>query len=765
VTRPLNLIGQPVTRLDAVEKVTGAMRYVGDLDIPGLLVGKLVTSATPHARIVSIDTSEAAKLPGVRAVITGHDMPQKRYGQLIHDQPFLPIDKVRHYGEPLAAVAAVDEATALLAAQLVEVEYQLLPALQDADEALKPDAALVHEDASTYEAVPMTRESPVPLRAPDPGTNLFFEVDLRTGDVEVAMAAADHVFEETYTVPMVSHSAMEPHACAAAVEAGGSATIWTGSQTPMRIQPWLAEYFGLRPDQVRVVGVKPGGGFGGKIGVVLEPYCMALSRAAGAPVRIVLSRIETFQMIGGWLSGRFHFKTGVSADGRLLARQLDVTWNAGAYAMTSPVASANAALLALGPYRGENVALHSRLVYTNLPAARPYRGLAATEANWAAERHIDTVARGLGVDPLEFRLRNCLRPGDATPWGEVIHDVRLEECLRAAATEVGWDRGPAQSGSGQGIAAMWKFTLPGFVSEAEVRLQEDGSVDVFSGNIDIGTGVEVVLAQVAGEVLQVPAQRVRVHMGDTAFGLQDSGASASRSAVYAGNATWAASTQVKQQLLDLAGRELGVEPSALELEDSRVVIADHRGGPSLDVGQLLAGGGALSASAGFTGEVHTELTEGSPTTWRFADWKFGACAAEVGVDRETGMVRVARVVVAHDIGRILNRLNVETQADGCVVMGIGAALYEQEVFDQAQIVNPTFMDYIMPTAMEAPGEIVPILLEPGSGHGPFGARGFGELPIIAVGAAIGNALAAATGVEIRDLPITAEKVLADLDAQ
>lgn len=762
MTGELEVIGRPAPKLDAVAKVTGRLRYVADLDLPGALVAKLVVSTVAHGRILSVDATEAERLPGVRAVITGRDLPRTRYGQLVKDQPFLPTDKVRYLGEPVAAVAAVDERTAERAAQLVRVEYEELPALSTTEDALAEGAPLVHEEAASYEVVPMTMESPLPLGKPVHGTNVLFDLHLRDGDPERGFAEAYRVFEEVYSVPMVSHAAMEPHACAAEVDAEGRITVWTPTQTVTRVRAWIAEYFDLPMERVRVIGTKPGGGFGAKIGVVLEPYVVALSLKTKAPVRLVLTRTETFCMIGGWLPGQFRFKTGVSEDGRLLARRLEVVWNAGAYSNTSPVASANAALVALGPYRAEHVELSSRLVYTNLPGARPYRGLAATQANWAAERHIDSVARGLGQDPLEFRIRNRLRPGDRTPWGEVIREARIEECLRAAAAEIGWSRSP-RPGSGKGIAATWKMTLPGFVAQCRVELHEDTSVDVYSGSIDIGTGSEVVLGQVAAEVLGVPLEHVRVHMGDTAFDLEDSGAAASRTAVYAGSATLQASTRVKEQVLELAAQELGVPAGELELRRGWVRLVG-RPESGLPLATLLQGVGTLSGQGEFRGVARTERVEGHPVGWRFADWKFGACAADVEVDLETGRVGVGRVVVAHDIGRVLNRLNVETQAQGSVVMGTGAALYEQLVFEGAQLANPSFMEYLLPTALEAPREIVPVLIEPGTGHGPFGSLGFGELPIIAVAAALGNAVAAATGVEVCDLPITPEKILDGLEA-
>jgi len=757
-----DVIGTRLPRLDAVDKVTGAIRYVGDLQIPGVFAGKLVHSTTAHARIVSLNIRAAQLLPGVRAVITGRDMPTGRYGQTIKDATFLPTDKVRYYGEPVAAVAAVDEATAEQAVSLIEVEYEQLPVLGQAEDALRPGAPLVHEDFDSYEVVATTGASPLPAVGPSHGTNVLYQIELHEGDVADGFNRSHRVLEETYSVPMVAHAAMEPHACAAEAAPGGTITVWSCTQTVSRVHSWLAEYFGVPESNVRVIGVKPGGAFGGKIGVILEPYCVALSLKAGGPVRIVLTRVETSYMIGGWLPATFKFKTGVAQDGQMVARQIDVLWNAGAHANMSPIASANAALLSLGPYRTRHVALNSRLVYTNLPGARPYRGLAATQANWAAERHVDSVASMLGIDPLEFRLRNCLEPGDPTPWGEVNTDIRIKECLREAAAAVEWDKPVPGTAVGRGIAAMWKFTLPGFIAQVEVRLLEDGSVDVYSGTIDIGTGIEVVIAQIASETLGVPVDRVRVHMGDTAFSLLDSGAAASRSAVYAGNATLQAASQIRDKVLQLASQELGVSSVELELTQQRVQL---RTSPAVGVtlSQLLAGEGELVSRSEFRGEVHTHLTPQSPTGWRFADWKFGAAAALVSVDVETGKVLVNRVAVANDIGRILNRLNVETQAHGCVAMAVGAAIYEHEIFDEAQIINPDFMEYVMPTALEVPSEIVPIFLEPATGHGPFGSKGYGELPIIAVGAAIGNAVANAVGVQIRDLPITAEKVLRELD--
>ncbi|MBI4233284.1 MAG: xanthine dehydrogenase family protein molybdopterin-binding subunit [Chloroflexi bacterium] len=757
-----NLIGKRIPKLDAVEKVTGRLRYVADLRMAGMLYGKLVHSPYPHARILKIDTSAAEQLPGVMAVITGKDMPQTRYGHLVKDLSFLPLDKVRYFGEPVAAVAAMDEATAEQAAELVQVEYEELPVVGEAEEAIQPGAPLIHEDLAKYETRPITADSPLPLGNVMPGTNIFYQLQLRSGDVQKGFRESDRIFEETYRVPMVSHAAMEPHACIAEVAPNGYITVWTCTQGVSRMQHWIAELFGLSDNMVRVIGMKPGGGFGGKIGMTLEPYCIALSKKAGRPVRIVMTRDETFHMIGGWLPGVFKFKTGVTKDGRLLARQVEILWNGGAHSYTSPVASALASLVSLGPYKTPHVSLDSKLVYTNRPGARPWRGLAATQGNWAAERHIDEIARQLGVDPLEFRLKNCLEPGDPTPWGEVPTDVCIKECLQAAAEAIGWGKAKEKANSGKGIASLWKWTVPGFVSQALVKVLEDGSAEVISGTPDIGTGSEVVMAQIAGEVLGLPVNRIRVYMADTASGLLDYGASASRSASYSGSAVLRAALDVRDQNLHLASRELEIPVEELEMVDQRV---QQKGKPdrNIPISKLLAGRGTLVGKGEFRGQVHTKLAEGVKTGWRFADWKFGAAAAEVEVDPETGKAQVERVVMVHDIGRIINRLNVESQAHGSAVMAIGATMYEHMMYDGARMVNPTFMEYIMPTALEAPRKMIPIFLEPATGHGPFGAKGFGELPVVAVGSAVGNAIADAVGAQVRDLPMTPEKVLKALE--
>ncbi|MBI4587470.1 MAG: xanthine dehydrogenase family protein molybdopterin-binding subunit [Candidatus Rokubacteria bacterium] len=758
------LIGKQIPRMDAAEKVTGRLRYVADVKLPGMLYGKLLRSSYPHARILGIDTGAAERHRGVLAVITGRDMPQKRHGHLVNDLSFLPLDKVRYLGEPVAAVAAMDEAAAEEAIQLIQVEYQELPTVSEEDEAIREHAPILHEELAQYEVQSITTSSPLPVGNVVPGTNICYQLQLRAGDVEEGFREADRIVEETFRVPMVHHAPMETHGAVADVTLAGHVTIWTCTQGISRLQRWLAEYFDLPQSMVRIIGMKAGGGFGSKIAMTLEPYCVALSKRAGRPVRIILTRDEEFISIGGWVPGTFRFKTGVKNDGRLVARQVSIRWNAGAHSYTSPVATAMGALVALGPYRVPNVQLESSLVYTNRPGSRPWRGLAATQANWAVERHTDSLARSVSMDPLEFRLKNCFETGDATPWGEVLEDVRLRECLLSAADTLGWGKAKGKPCRGRGIASLWKWTVPGFISQALVKVFEDGSVQVITGTPDIGTGSEVVLAQIAGEVLSVPLERIRVYGADSDAGLFDYGASASRSAVYSGNAVLQAARAVREQILQLASRHLQVPLEELELGDERVFLKG-KSETSVPLARVLRGQSVLMGSGAFRGEGQDGGHRGpgrgtSPEGgWAFADWKFGAAAAEVEVDPETGATQVTRIVAAHDIGRVLNRLNVETQVHGSVVMGLGAALTEHMAFDGGRLLNPSFMEYIMLTALEAPREIIPVLLEPGTGVGPYGAKGFGELPVVAVPAAVGNAVADAVGVEVRDLPITPEKVL------
>jgi carbon-monoxide dehydrogenase large subunit len=749
-------VGRPIPKLDAIDKVTGRQRYPLDVVLPGMLWAKVLRSPYPHARIRALDVSAAEAMAEVAAVLTWRDLPRKRVGNVIKDHEVLASDTVRYAGEPVAAVAATSEAAAEAACRAIEVDYEELPAVFEPEEAMAPGAPLVHENLGAYEIRGVTTSATIPFIRPQGGTNICHHFKLRHGDVEAGFRASARVFEDDFSFQMIHHAPLEPHSSLAQLTSSGEITVWSSVQNVHRIRQWLAEYFDVPQSKVRVIALKLGGGFGGKITLTLEPIVIGLARKTGRPVKSVMTRAETFVATGGRRPGRMSIKTGVDLEGRILAREIRILWNGGAVSESGPISASLTALIAAGPYRIPNVRVDSYLVYTHRVGPRAFRGLGAPQVFWATESHMDIVARGIGLDPLEFRLRNALEDGDTAPWGEKLHGVMLKECLQRAATEIGWFD-PRQTGEGRGLASIWKWTVPGTLSQALVKVHEDGTVAVMTGIADLGTGSSTVMAQIAAQELGVDVEQVSVVVGDTELSPYDYGSTSSRSTVHAGNAVREAAQAARRQIVEQAAGALGVPPESLDLRKGQVWRAD-RPDEGVPVAQFVKGYvlGFGSFQGGGQGVFDPE-TGASPRAAH--EWKYGATGAVVSVDRDTGTVRVRRLASVHDIGFAVNPLNVETQIEGSVVMGLGATLLEEVVFDGGRIVNPNFMEYLLPTATDIPGEILPVVIESRKGEGPYGAKGIGEPPVVGVSPAIGNAVEDAIGVRIRDLPITPERVV------
>lgn len=750
------IVGRPIPKLDAIDKVTGRHRYPSDVVLPGMLWGKVLRSPYPHARIRKLDVSAAETMPGVAAVLTWRDLPTKRLGFIIKDHDVLASDVVRYCGEPVAAVAAESEAAAEAACQAIEVEYEELPAVFEPETAMAPDAPLVHEDLANYEIRAVSTAATMPFIRPHAGTNICHHFKLRHGAVEAGFRAARHVFEDEFSFQMVHHAPMEPHSSLAQVTPSGEVIVWSGVQAVHRARQWLAEYFDLPQSKVRVISLKIGGGFGGKITLSLEPIVIGLARKVGRPVKIVMTRAETFIATGGRRPGRMTVKTGVDGDGRIVARQVRVLWNSGTVSESGPISASLAALLSPGPYRIPNVHVDSYLVYTNTIAPRAFRGLGAPQVLWSTESHMDIIAKKLGLDPLEFRLRNAFEDGDVAPWGEKLHSVTLKECLQRAAAEIGWYE-PKTPGEGRGLSCIWKWTVPGTLSQALVKVHEDGTVGVMTGVADLGTGSSTIMAQIAAEELGVDVENVGVVVGDTELTPYDYGSASSRSTVHGGNAVREAALSARRQILELAAAKLNVRPDQIELRKGQVWLGD-RPDEGLPLARFIKGYvlGLGSFHGGGLGQFDPE-TGATPRATH--DWKWGATGVTAEVDRETGAVRIKRLVSVNDVGFAINPLNVETQIQGSVVMGLGATFLEEVVFDGGRIVNPNFMEYMIPTATDLPGEIVPVIIESRKGDGPYGAKGIGEPPIVGVSPAVANAIDDAIGVRIRELPITPERVV------
>jgi CO/xanthine dehydrogenase Mo-binding subunit len=758
-TAALHVVGQSPPRADALRKATGQSLYAGDLRLPRMLHGKILRSTYAHARIVRIDTRAAEALPGVVAVVTGREVPGL-FGSRIKDTPILAQDVVRYIGEPVAAVAAEDEDTAEEALDLIVVEYEELPAVFDPEAALQPDAPLLHPRLGEYLCDHRDCH-------PQPGTNILSYVKVRRGDVERGFAMADRIIEETYTSHPMQHVALEPHAAVADCAPDGKITVWTSTQTPYIIRSDLALALGIPPSRIRVIATDIGGGFGSKVHPRAEGPAVLLARKAGRPVRVVLRRAEEF--IGTTIRhpARITLKTGVRNDGRIIAREVRVVFDTGAYSESGEAVCWQAAQGAAGPYTIPNLKVDSYAVYTNKVPAGALRGMGWPQTAWAHECHTDSIAHALGMDPLEFRRLNIHRDGDESSTGEVLRHVSLGECLERVAAAIEWGK-PAGPNRGKGLALVSKITNPLAMSSAFVKVNEDGRVNVLTSAVDIGTGAATILAQIAAEALGVRVEDVDVSQPDTDLTPFDVGAISDRLTFHMGGAVLAAACDARAQLLQVAAELLEARPDDLEIVDRWVQV---RGAPARRVALAQVAATAQRQLGGILGRgTHTDpdLEPLDPETGYSAKptsyHKWGAQAAEVEVNPATGQIRVLRFVSAHDCGRAIHPQNVEGQIQGAVVMHLGFALQEELQFDNGRVTNPNLMDYRVPSILDVP-RVEPIIVERPHPDGPFGAIGVGEAGAIGTAAAVGNALFQACGVRIRDLPLTAERVLAALRAR
>lgn len=755
------VIGYPIPRLDSREIVTGKVTFGVDVALPGMLFGKVVRSPIPHGRILSIDVSEAERLPGVVAVVTAKDVLGNRFGFALKDETVFAVDKVRYIGDAVAAVAASDEKTAEKAAGLIRVEYDELPAVFDPVEAMRGDAPLVHPAMSTYETARLLKGAWKPVS----GSNIVHRAEFAKGDVEKGFKEADLIFEDIFTTSQIHHCYIEPHAVVAKADFE-RITVWSCTQQPFPLRSCLAGIFGLPESKVRVISTKVGGGFGGKIAPRLEPYAVALSMKSGRPVKMVMTRIEEFSASAGSAPAITTIKTGVRNDGRLVAREMILVYDGGAYAEGLP--PSNRALKdSSGPYNIPHIKIISTLVYTNKLRATPLRGLGVPEAMWAVESQMDMIARKLGVDPVEFRLMNALDEGDIGPTGEVVRSVSVKSCLRKAADAIGWGASKDRPLRGRAVVAIHKSpTTYGSMSGVVVSVNEDGSIGLFVGASDIGQGSDTVLAQIAAEELGVSLNEVSITSGDTASSPFDQGTFSSRVTLYTGTAVRNAVQDVKKRLKEIASKMLEVSEDDLDVGSKCVFVA---GVPEKRVSfqdiaahchtyeGVILGKGWAGGQGDWPGLAHRKgAKEAAP------GWKYGAQAVEVEVEPETGIVRVLKLVSVHDVGRAINPLAVKGQIEGGAIMGMSFGLFEELVYDQGKILNPTFMDYKIPTAMEIP-VIIPIVVEQPLPQGPFGAKGIGELSILGIAPAIANAIYDAVGVRIKDLPLKPERILAALE--
>lgn len=752
--RNFKAVGNRIPRLDAIQQVQGKMVYGYDFSRPGILYGKLVLSEVAHGRIKKLDSSPALELKGVIDILTSNDIPKNSFGYLEshRNQPVLAGPKVRYQGEPIAAILAETEEIATKAAKAIEVEYEEMQPLLAPDKARNEKDVLIHEG----------KES-----------NVAFRVHIERGDIEEGFAKSDKIFTDSYYTPIVEHAHLEPHAAVAEVDDTGKLTIWASVQRPAIIEETIARVLQLSQHNIRIVATPVGGGFGGKNEITIEPIAALFSFRNKKPVKMVYDREEEFTTSTVRHPYQMFYKTGVSKKGRILARQVTITSDCGAYVGWGFSTLEKATIHAAGPYQIPNVAVDSELVYTNKVPGGAMRGFGAPQVAYAYEIHTDRIARELKIDPLEFRRMNCYKDGSTTPTGQKLERVTLYKLLEKISEKrdtLNKKKKNKTSKKGLGIAQMQYpvgFTSYPNPSAAVVKINPDGTVTVLTGATDVGQGSTTALTQIAAEELGVSIERIGIVTADTEKTPYDCGTCASRVTYISGNAVKNAAHQAKNVILKVAANELDTPRRGLDINDGiiylkqfpkrQVPLAEIAKKCYHDKGVIPIGKGEYNPSTTILGE---DRGQGKP----YEAYTYGVQLAEVEVDAETGQVSVNEIVAIHDCGRAINPMLLEGQIDGGVSMGIGYALYEKMCLDEnGKVINPQFTDYVLPTVLDTP-EITSLYYEdPGSSEGPFGAKGVAEATLLPTAPAIVNAIYDAIGVQIKDLPATPEKILKALN--
>ncbi|MHB8855146.1 MAG: xanthine dehydrogenase family protein molybdopterin-binding subunit [Bellilinea sp.] len=754
----LRTVGKPLRKVDAMGKAVGDTVYAGDYSMPRMLHGKVFRSKQSSARITRLDVSKARALTGVACVITGFDVPNARLvsdmpGQTGQKQragsdvPVLASEQVRFYGEPIALVAAETPEIADKALSLIEIDYEPLPGVYDPLEAMKPGAPVV-----------------------TPPDNIVGRWKIRKGDVESGFEQADLIVENTFRIPYQEHAYLEPEAGVAWIDERGAITIRVSTQVVEHFRT-IARAVGVRQNKIHIQGTMVGGGFGGKEDITIEIYLALLAKHTARPVKMVYTREESFLAHAKRHPYIIKHRTGVKNNGQITASKIEMISDSGAYPYLSPYVLLYTTVMAPGPYRINNVQVDAISVATNNPYTSAFRGFGGPQACFAYEQQMDDIARQLGLDPLEVRKVNYLRTGDFTATGQVIESATwLEETATRAMAALG-EQSPNYGSVkiGQGFASYFqsygRITWMHDTSQAWVGLELDGTVTIRAGVPDLGAGQANSLCQIAAEVLGVPLERVTIYTTDSALTPLSGTSTATRQLYMSGNAALMAATAVRNVLLNRASKYFEEDIEALDIADGKAFIKND---PSqtlnlVDLAKMCASEGMHLSNlalfkAPFTDPINPETGQGQ--VW--PDFTFGSFAVEVAVDTETGEVTILKAAACHDIGRAINRAAAEGQIIGGGMQGLGYGLMENLIVKEGVIKTPSLTEYLIPTSMDFP-DIQAIILESGTGLGPFGAKGIGEPSLTPAAPAAASAIANALGVSISEIPITPEKVLAALE--
>lgn len=756
-------VGLSPKKIETREKVLGKAKYIADIYKPNMLHAAILSSPHAHALILSYKTDQALALPGVKAVITGDDFGHDYMGPFIKDEAAIAKDKVRYVGEPVAAVAALSEEIAREALGLIEVEYKELPSVLSMDDALTEDAAIIHEGLDDY----------IKIFEAQCGGNLMSKSSIEEGDVDTAWKDCDLIVENTYETQAQNHLPIETCGAFAEVDGNGRVELWSANQSVFRVQANVSETLNLPMSKLRCLTPSVGAGFGNKMEAHVQPIVVKLALKTERPVKLILTREEDFEMIRARHPARIRCKTGARKDGVLLAREVEILMDGGAYADDSPGVLGISILFSRGPYRIPNVRSSGQVVYTNHLRFAAFRGFGNPQINFATEAQIDEIAQKLDLDPIEVRLKNAMDTGDTWFGGQVVESNGLKECITKVREASNWERkserkGKNRKGKQRGLGISIAGHISGILGTgAIVKLLEDGTVILNTGATDIGQGSDTVLSQICAETLQVPLQNISLASPDTDGSPFNWGTTASRVTYTTGRAVVGAAKEVEKKIKDAASQMLECRVDDLELLPGGKLGVKGVPGHEVtffDVAKYShwQSGGPIVGSHSLVYDKPSidpkrAVVSGVPFG-QIGVYSFNAMVVEVEVDERTGQIKVIEAWSATDVGKAINPALVEGQIEGGFVQGMGYSLVEEMVWDGPRLINPNLMDYKIPGTLDVPYNINPIIVEHPEPDGPYGAKGVGEISLVTVPAAICNAIARAVNINLRQLPMTSERV-------
>src|SRR5919109_2778360 len=728
------VVGRPTPRVEGEMKVTGKALYSADLNLPGILWGKVLRSPIAYGRIKKIDLSKARQIPGVKVVITGQDVTGLRIGRCIYDTPVLADGVVRFIGEKVAAVAAETEEAAEQALDLIEVDYEELEPLLDPVKAAKADAPVLHPDLLSY------RGLPVPVEKLG---NVFAYLKWSKGDVEAGFREADLIVENTFTTQVTHQSYLEPHACVVKTEPAGGAEVWSCRKTPFAVRGQVSNCIGVTKEKLVFHPTHIGGDFGGKGGFMDVPACYFLSLKSGQPVKMVMDYSEELLAGNPRHASIIKVKTGVKKNGAIVAHHMDFLFDSGAYGSMKPAGYLVGVRTCAGPYKIANCLIEERVVYTNKVPCGHMRAPGDPQGFFANESQMDIVARKLGMDPAEFKRKNMLRDGDVSPIGGHISHIRAVEALDKAVQLSGYNK-PKSRNVGRGLAFS-EWSPSGGEGNVFVKIDEKGRVKVSSPVVDQGAGVLTIIVEVVGEELKVPADRLELEQLDSSAVPSDGGVGGSRATRVYGNASYEAGVKGRDALFAIAAPKLGVDTKELELSNGFVI--HKRTKRRMSFAEVVKANGSEISVKGYY-----------KSSEKSHDASVSAQIAEVHVDPETGEITLNQIVSAHTTGKVINPLMHQGQIDGGVVFGLGYALSEEVLFDGGKVVTTNFGEFKIPNIQDIPPLKTSVMENVPQGPGPYNSLAIGEVANVPTAAAVANAVADACGVRITDLPVTSEKV-------